>query len=444
MSNIKKIVIISIVVLLIALIILGIVLFNEINMSKPDEIPSEPVEIDSKICKVTDRSDFFAIKTCINKFYTYLYNEYSDEYKIIDEETKKYMDEKNKNRADAIYSMLDSKYIEYKGISRDNVFDVINRIDKSSLQVSEMFVSQRDANTAVYIAYGMLRDEKTKKNTDFEIMIKVDMKNETFKVLLQDYIDANFNNIKEGQELLIDDFKEIKNDTYNIFDYKVISEEEYINNIFNEFKSNLMYDHKMAYSILDTNYAQKRFPDFNEFDEYIRNNIRDIVIMKVAKYQVNNYDNYTQYVLIDQNGEYYIFNETAVMDYTVILDTYTIELPQFTEKYNSSTDAEKVLLNIQKVFEAINNGDYRYVYNKLDQTFKQTNFPTQEDFENYIKQNFYKNNSISYSTYKTSGDLHIYDIAIKDKDNEANPEKTKTFIMQLKEGTDFVMSFNVD
>ena len=166
--------------------------------------------------------------------------------------------------------------------------------------------------------------------------------------------------------------------------------------------------------------------------------------MKLNAYQINEYENYTQYVCKDQNENYYIFNETGIMDYTVILDTYTIDLPQFIEKYNNSTDAEKVLLNIQKVFEAINHGDYGYVYDKLDNEFKQNNFPTETEFENYIKQNLYENNSISYGKYKTSGDLHIYDINIKNKDDENSITKTKNIIMRLEEGTDFVMSFNVN
>ena len=68
--------------------------------------------------------------------------------------------------------------------------------------------------------------------------------------------------------------------------------------------------------------------------------------------------------------------EEEVGKYSVVLDTYTIDLPEFIEKYNSANEKTKVGLNIQKVFDAINNEDYEYVYNKLDNTFKQTNFKT--------------------------------------------------------------------
>ena len=442
--NLKKLIIVITILLVIALIILATILLLKIDKSMPNEIATEPVKIDSKIQQVNNKNDFYTIKNCINKFYEYLTVEKTESNLIIDEETEQYIKEQEKIKAEAIYSMLDKEYIAYKNITTENVFEKISRINQSDVYITKMLVSQRDENTAIYFVYGILQDIKTRQNADFKVMLKVDMKNEVFTIFLQDYLENNFSNIEEGQEIKIADFTELSNNIYNIFDYQIVEEEDYIYNMFNEFKKSLMYNKEQAYKNLNTSYSKSKFLSYNEFEKYVNKNIKNIVMMQMKKYQINNFDDYTQYVLVDQYGKYYIFNETAVMDYTVILDTYTIDLPQFTEKYNSSTDAEKVLSNIQKIFSAINDGDYRYVYNKLDSTFKQNNFPSEADFENYIKQNFYENNSISYSNYKTSGDLHIYEISIKDKNNETNPTKTKNFIMQLKEGTDFVMSFNVN
>ena len=442
--NIKKIILVLIILLIIILLILSMILLRKINKDIPNEIPIEPIEIDTKIQQVDNKNDFFTIKMCIIKFYEYLAREDLDDNLIIDEETENYINEQEKNRAEAIYSMLDDEYIIYKNINLDNLFQKIERINQSDVFISRMLVSQRNSNTAVYFVNGILQDKKTKQNSDFKLMVKVDMKNETFAVLLQDYVEAYYNNIEIGQEFKITEFEDITNKNYNTFDYQMVNEEEYIYNLFEELKKYLMYNREEAYNKLDSLYSENRFNTYNSFEEYVKNNIKNIVTMQMKQYQINNFDDYTQYVLIDQNGRYYIFNEKAVMDYTVILDTYTIDLPQFIEKYNSSTDAEKVLLNIQKVFEAINDGDYRYVYNKLDPTFRQNNFATETDFENYIKQNFYETNNLGYGNYKTSGDLHIYEISITDKNNESNPIKTKNFIMKLKEGTDFVMSFNVE
>ena len=214
----------------------------------------------------------------------------------------------------------------------------------------------------------------------------------------------------------------------------------------NDFKTDMMYNIEDAYNKLESEYRQKKFPTLNSFQNYIEDNKEQIQSIAIDRYSIETEENANSnysYIITDKNNKYYIFNVSAVMQYTVILDTYTIDLPQFIEQYNNATDAEKVLMNIQKVFAAINDGDYNYVYNKLDNTFKQNNFPTLENFEKYIKENLYKNNSISYTNYQTNANLHIYEINIKNADVEKSSVITKNFIMQLLDGTDFVMSFNV-
>ena len=130
------------------------------------------------------------------------------------------------------------------------------------------------------------------------------------------------------------------------------------------------------------------------------------------------------------------------MQYAVILDTYTIDLPEFKEKYTNATAEQKVLLNIQKFFEAINNKDYKYAYHKLDNTFKANNFTGLEQFENYIKTNFFEQNKLAANEAEIQGDNYLYKITISDATSQDKNTVTKTFVMQLKEGTDFVMSFS--
>ena len=60
-----------------------------------------------------------------------------------------------------------------------------------------------------------------------------------------------------------------------------------------------------------------------------------------------------------------------------------------------------------------------------------------------MEDTFYEKNNIGYTTYQTSGNLHIYEIQATDANNSASVPVTKNFIMQLLDGTNFVMSFNV-
>ena len=75
----------------------------------------------------------------------------------------------------------------------------------------------------------------------------------------------------------------------------------------------------------------------------------------------------------------------------------------------------------------------------MDGTFKQTNFKTLQEFENYAIQNF-TGKQLKYEECQQQGNMYIFDITISDGIKQIN----KRVIMQLKDGTDFVMSFNVN
>ena len=159
------------------------------------------------------------------------------------------------------------------------------------------------------------------------------------------------------------------------------------------------------------------------------------------KYKIDETEEYTQYTILDQNEDYYIFRETGVMEYRVILDTYTIDLPEFLEKYNTASEQEKVAMNINKFIEAINAKDYAYAYSKIADSFKENYFKTQKSFEDYIKTHFYERNTITFNNFKNQANTYIYTTIITDK--ATNQRKEQNFIVRLKEGTDFEMSFEV-
>ncbi len=237
--------------------------------------------------------------------------------------------------------------------------------------------------------------------------------------------------------------EEIERYDYNQYITKVIADQDMVNIYFNDYRYYAIYHPEEAYNLLDEEYREKKFGNLETFQAYINQNMDQIFTSSIDSFTVSNWDGGKQYIAIDKEGKYYIFQENVVMDYSVILDTYTVDLPEFLEEYNTTTEEEKVAMNIQRVFSAINDGDYRYVFEKLDETFKNNNFPTQEDFENYMKNNFFQNNEIELSKTESQGNIYLYEIIISDATGQSTNTITKTFVMQLQEGTDFVMSFSV-
>lgn len=385
-----------------------------------------------------DRQAYFDIITCMRKYLSAL-NIKSDAYYGYDElgEYSLIVDENViKNN---IYNILSQNYIKKNNITIDNLYDHINVLENSILFVPLEISLMQDETVKSFAVHGIIESlENYSVIDEIFTIVNIDMAHNVFSI---EPIYGNYNNVNEIE---IDQFDEIiQSNENNQYITASTTYEDISKDYINLYKRlALGYPEKM-YDLLNEKYRKARFENVEGFKKYVEENREKIIGISLEKYQVNNKGTYTQYVCIDQNGNYYIFQETAPMQYTVILDTYTIDLPEFVEQYENSTDEQKVLWNIQKFFDAINQADYKYAYDKLDETFRVNNFKTQKEFENYVKTNFFAQNELTARNPQKQNDIYLYEITIQDKTGQNQNSITKTFVMQLKEGTDFVMSFSV-
>lgn len=447
MVKLKKI-IISLIIIIIALIItiLSIIYFNKGEVIyKIDELGSEGelYDFDTSLQYVTVRNDYYAVQTCVQKFYTYytaIFDNEDDYYEVdIEEENEKL----KSNNEEALYNILDKEYIDYKNITKNNISEKMDRVNNSVININQMYVCKKNVNVSVYIVQGRLREIQSGKISDFKLMLKLDALNKTFSVYLEDYIDRNYKDLKLGSEINIEVEESIyKNDT-NVYDYSIIDDDTYVTDLLKKYKEEILFDLESAYNHLDEEYKQKRFIDFNDFKKFANDNIKKNITIKIDKYQKTQYDNYTEYVCVDEKGNYYIFNENTIMNYGMILDTYTVNLPDFIEKYDQGDEQVKVGMNIEKLIGAINLKDYKYVYNKLDKTFRNNKFQNFNTFSEFIENNFFDDNKINYKEFKNIDGVYTYTLEIIDINNIDNV-KNFTLIMKLLEDRDFVMSFEIE
>ena len=387
------------------------------------------IQVDNQLKEVEIRNNFYIVKNCVNKFYSYRMEQ-------------EYIEEKLDDAA-VLYNLLDKEYINFKNITKENISKILPKIKTSVINITNMYVSEQKLDLSIYIVKGTVRERASGKISEFQAMLKIDTKNKTFSVLLEDYIKEKYKDIKIGDNIAIDGITNIEKNGNNSYDYKSISDEIYTTDLFNKYKEETLYNTKLAYSHLNEEYRSLRFATLDKFQDYAKDNIVNIVMAKIEKYQKRVTDDYTQYICIDQNGKYYIFRETSVMNYSLILDTYTIELPEVVESYNNLTSMEKAGYNVQICMEAINNKDYSYVYNKLDTEFKNNNYKTEEAFIKAIKNNLFDNNKVEEVSSLNEGSTYIYKLNVVNEDNSTKT-KNMTIIIQLKEGTDFVMSFSFE
>lgn len=426
MEKSQRKILLAIIIILILIIILIISFLIYLNLNNENVISNEQIaeneiinevyeveeiEANTEIRLVDSQSQYYSVVACINNYY------------------KAILDGNNKK----LYDTLDNRYIQENSITQENVIEKINtsNFSNSDYIVKNMYIQETE-NIYNYYINGYLREQGMNTNTYFVLF--VDQYNSTYSIYPIN--EERYNNIIELKES-IESNTILENDN-NLYQVVQVSDEDTAKRLLEDYQYKIENNIQLAYEELDSEYRQKKFSDIEEYTQYI-NNI-GISQSNVVQYQKSKIDDYVQYIILDENGRYYVFNETSVMKYNVLLDIYTIELPNFVESYSNSNEAEKVQYNIQLWFYAINDGDYVYAYNKLDETYRNNNFPTQADFENYMKTTFYAYNKLGYTSYEKNGDLYIYKMVITNSEDSTQTIE-KQFVVKLLEGTDFVMSF---
>ena len=443
MEKSKKVLI----MLLILLIMIGIIVFALIQLEQADKSKTENdisqvEDIQGKSFEeIKDYKTYFSVKEVINNYITYMKQINGDEYvdtsrlNMTKAEVAEAMQE---DGLDAIKSILDDDY--KKNVSDNSIIQIQNQYKQNgtydkevtySLNIDNVYECQLTNNIIITLAEAKLNGK------ELNVLVKFDNKNNTYSMFLDDYVSKyNYNKNMDKKDFNISKNEIIKNSYNN--NIKVDDSEVYvITQYFSDFRMKMLNDTEVAYRELDSYYAKKKFGDYSNFQNYINENKESITYAGINKYQVVENSDNKEYICIDENGKYYIFVESGIGKYTVVLDTYTIDLPEFLTKYNSSNERIKVGMNIQKVFDAINDKDYEFVYNKLDSSFKQNNFKTLSEFKDYAEKNFV-GKQLKYDECQQQGSIYVFNITITDGTNQTG----KNVIMKLLDGTDFVMSFN--
>lgn len=373
--------------------------------------------IDSNIKAVTSSTKFYTVSNCVQKYFDTI---------------------SNKNKSE-LYAILNSDYITSKGITEENVLSYVHTITTSSnFTALEMNVLE-GMNTEVYSVYGTILD-KNKTGIGEDVFFIVDLSRHNLTFSITPLIGNSYSNIKQI-DIVNEDIMVEKND-YNKFSYYKITDEELIRRYISNYKINAIYNTKESYNLLDEEYRIKRFGSLNEYQEYIKENVDTIKNSILKTYDVTEENGITRYDYIDNNGNHYLFKETAVMQYTVFLDDYTILTDEGKEEYNELDKFDKAKHNLTKFIKMINSKDYNGIYNVLDNTFKSNNFKNVESLKKYIEENAYKYNDIEIEEYDdTTYDYIVFNCNLINFNNEKEVKSITIIINQMENGN-FTMSFS--
>lgn len=454
-SNKKMIIILLLIIFFIMIGIIGVLLFQkndeETENMNSSQNTNEIMETSTpqKFKQVDSYNIYYTVKGILNNYIAMIKEANGDEYiefgrlqQSRDEAIAGLVDES----VSSIYNMFDSDYIQQSGITEESISTLAEQFKQQGdysrnvvydLKISDMYVADISTDIDFILVNFAIND------IEENMLIKLDFANNTYSMFGKEYLeDKGYNKDTEISNLEIST-NSIESNNYNSFDLVNTDDKYIINQYFSEYQTKLLNNIDSAYELLDKDYKENKYENPQEFSQYVEENYEALQNTYLTKYQINEFDEYKEYVCLDENNNYYIFIEKSMTDYSVILDTYTVDLKDFTDKYNLADISTKVGMNVEKVVEAINDKDYRYVYNKLDETFRNNNFGSLDNFSTYMNDNFYENNEIEYLEFSEEGDTYIYGAKVKNT-QEDSEGKEITIIMKLLEGTNFVMSFSIE
>ena len=418
-DKIKKLM--KITVICVFIIIILIILFRKVNnnLEKENENYVEVSDqgnnndnlkqIEYKTEKVKNATSFYTVQKYINV----------------------YLDTVNSSKAQDIYNLLSNNYVESNKITIENLNNYINT-DIKKVKVQKMIYIGGN-NSEKYMANVI----DTFSQKEYYFIMNIDTANFTYSI--EPIVNKNFQNIEEVE--LKNDIENIPTKGNNIFEYLRYSDEDMALEYIKYYNELLKDNVEKAYSLLDQDYKNNKFPTIEKFKEYasekkVENDLN------ISEFSYTKEDNYQKYTIKDNYGYYYLIKETAIMEFSVQLDLYTIKNDEYDEKYSKLNDSAKVQTNIKMFLTMLDNNDYEGAYSKLDSTFKKNNFGTISEFKKYVNKNFYDTNYWTSKTSKIEGSLFIVEGILQDSITVAANNRKISFIVRLDEGTNYTMSFN--
>ena len=435
MKNLK-IAIVAVSILIMGLICIGIFVIN-LDEEKKEEIKENEIKQEQNnnpksMESVKDAQEFYTVERII---LGYIYNI-------------------NNRNVDNLFLQLYPKYINEFNITRDNVIEKLDDVIDGkryyndialSIEINKMFYVETVTNIRIYFVKASLIDNMESTKKEFQIVLYVDSQNKSYYVLPNEYIEKH--QLSESKD-------DINNYDFSIEDIPVTGSNSYIDanvkdseiilEYIERFKNKIIDDIEGSYDLINNNYKNARFDNIESYKEYINKNMIKIQRLSIDGYQKKIDNNVTRYILKDNSDNIYIIEETSIMNFTIYLDAYTVDTPEFLEKYTKANEQKKVMMNIDKWIQMLNNRDYTAAYKVLDETFRNNNFGLEQNFEKYMREHYPLHYKIEFVSFSEEANTYIQKIRLKDITGQNEEQKEINIIMQLKEETDFVMSFGIE
>lgn len=368
------------------------------------------LEENLKLKSVTDTYSYFVLKQCITQFYS------------------------SKKIAQALLPE------ELKNI---DISQFYGRIEEPSFCIDAIYRAEVNLGKHIYVVYYRLEVENS-SYINLCSIVKIDRKNLNFTIYPFEYLKAKgISELKENDSISLDIIKinDIDRNAYNHYKEGEIKTTDVacVREIYERSQFDYNFDTKHLYNLLNEEYRNAKFVNYENFKEYLK--YSDVFKGNVDRYQKNDMNDYVQYIALGSFENYYIINYTNILNYNMIIDSYSIVFNQYLEVYNSSFPTVQGKYCMDRVKRALNDKNYKFIYEKLDLVYRNNNYVDYNDFVNFIKQNFYEKNAFEYLDYKKlSSKVYEYKVKITDSTGKNFSYRQVNMTVTLKDDADFVIS----
>ena len=324
------------------------------------------------------------------------------------------------NDNEKILKLVDQKYLE----KNNNLNTLKNKYKTDKAIIYSGSYENISENITLYNVKSNIGD----------LYIKVELINNT--------IDGLFSIIPEKLENEENLKEKIAENDLNRISFDGGTNDEIAQNLYLRYIYTCINDLNEAYNLLDENYKNQKFRNFNSFDYYIRTITVDTEAKISYTFNTNFY--MTEYRVTDIYGNTFIFYYDNNIEYTLTLDGYTEMTNMQIDKYISLDDVDKAKENLNYFIQAINTFDYQTAYSKLMEETKREFYPNQESFTSFIDQNLFTHNVLDIKEL-SDNDEKMYQFNIELKNQKNFDEKVKlNIIVKLIENNDYEIAFSID
>ena len=270
------------ILLVIIILVFSIIMYyngQENNSDSKETEFEKQIDYEAQITaeKEDNRNRYYATVSIANKFLTAMLEENSE----------------------TIYNMLNPEYVKEFNITKTNAFEKVNCLNFENLdeyqldnlevkiKIKDMYRIEKSVNIRNYFVYGNIVNNINDEEIPYNLIINMDSKNNTFYILPNDYVKEyqydSTNNIESYQV----SFEEIQSNEYNNFQFVNIDDARVINDYIANYKELVVKNLKESFNWIAEDYKKAKFSTYEKYEQYIKENMKDILSMQITKYRIN-------------------------------------------------------------------------------------------------------------------------------------------------------------